>query len=155
MLGVGLARSFYLGSVSRSFNRLSEDFIILEDASQQRRPVSMSVCEHFSILEAFRKVHYRGKSGEALVKAGRFSMILGSREGLPARPSDWSIKGRIQVGSTLVMSIHVRTNGDGLGSSTLPAKHGIKRKQTPDNEDNVLNETLVSGNRVDDYVVAS
>lgn len=102
LLGVGLARYLYLGSVSRSLTGLAGGSIILEDAFQQRRRVSMSVCEHFSILKAFLEVHYQGRPGEPLVKAGQLNMTLGSRWDSAIRSSDWQTKVRIQAGSTLV-----------------------------------------------------
>jgi len=110
LLGVGLARYLFLGGALRSLTGLAEDSIILEDAFQQRRRVSMSVCEHFSILKAFLEVHYQGRPGEPLVKAGQFNMTLGSRRGLAVSSSDWQTKGHIQAGSTLVMSIYLRTD---------------------------------------------
>jgi len=108
LLGVGLARYFYSISISTSLNGLVGDFIVLEDAFQQKRRVPMSTCEHFSILKAFLEVHYQGKPGEPLVRAGHFNMTFGSRRGLAIRSSDWQTKGRIKAGSSVVMSLYIQ-----------------------------------------------
>ena len=110
LFGLGLARYLYLRQISRSLSGLTGDCIILEDAFQQQRRVPMSTCEHFSILKAFLELHYQGRPGEPLVKAGQFNMTWGSRRGLAIRSSDWATKGHIQAGSNVVMSIYVRSD---------------------------------------------
>lgn len=43
------------------------------------------------------------------VNAGQFNLMLGSRQGLALRSSDWSTKGRIKRDSLIIMSVHMRT----------------------------------------------
>lgn len=63
----------------RGLSDLTGDHILFEDASRSQRRIPLSHCHHFKTLEAFLEVHYEGRPGETLVRAGQFSLTYGSR----------------------------------------------------------------------------
>lgn len=66
--------------------------LTLEDAYGRTRPISMDICVDFQLLKRFLEVHYEnigGKAGHALVKAGQFHVMLGSRRGKAIGRDEW------------------------------------------------------------------
>lgn len=111
MLGIGLYR--YLAMCSFSSMPTTQDFLTLEDAYGRSRTITMDVCVDFRILRHFLEAHYRqmsGKAGEALIKAGQFHLLLGSRRGVVIKDEEWSTPGRIKRGSRIVNSVFLSVN---------------------------------------------
>lgn len=107
MLGLTIYQRFCM----RYIAKLPEPHqLTFEDAYGHVRPLSMDVCADFSVLKQFLEVHYKtckSTAGEALIKAGRFHMTLGSRRGNLIGSTDWSISGRIQPGSRIVNCVFI------------------------------------------------
>lgn len=111
LLGFGLYR--YLALTSLTATPTTQYFLTLEDAYGRSRPVAMDVCVDFSVLRQFLQAHYRqtsGTAGEALVKAGQFHLLLGSRRGRLIQAEEWSTPGGIKKGSRIVNSVFVSIN---------------------------------------------
>lgn len=111
MLGIGLYH--YLAMCSFSSMPTTQDLLTLEDAYGRSRTITMDVCVDFRILRHFLEAHYRqmsGKAGEALIKAGQFHLLLGSRRGIVIKAEDWSTPGRIKSGSRIVNSVFLSVN---------------------------------------------
>ncbi|KAK5083219.1 hypothetical protein LTR24_007847 [Lithohypha guttulata] len=72
----------------------TQHYVTLEDAYGHPRTVTMDSCMDFDILRKFLEVHYRqtnGKAGEALIRAGRFHLMLGSRRGRVIDAQEWAV----------------------------------------------------------------
>ncbi|KAK5312276.1 hypothetical protein LTR70_008291 [Exophiala xenobiotica] len=88
----------------------TQHYVTLEDAYGHPRTVTMDSCMDFDILRKFLEVHYRqtnGKAGEALIRAGRFHLMLGSRRGRVIDAQEWAVPGRIRAGSRVINSVYV------------------------------------------------
>lgn len=107
MLGLAISRCLHTRSIARL---PTSHYLTFEDAYGHDRPLSMDACIHFSVLREFLKAHYQKSTsvtGEALVKAGQFHMLLGSRRGNVIHAADWSVSGRIKAGSHVVNSLYI------------------------------------------------
>lgn len=83
--------------------------ITLEDAYGRLRPVSIDICRSFSILSSFLDMHYEETSGTtagALVRAGRFHLMLESRYGMVVDSRHWLMQ-HFRPGSRIVNSVYV------------------------------------------------
>lgn len=108
LLGIVIYRYIAMSTIGRP--PAAQHFLMLEDAYGQPRSLTLDVCIDFGILRKFLEVHYQqtnGKSGEALIRAGRFHLMLGSRRGRVIDAQDWSVPGRIKAGSRIVNSVYL------------------------------------------------
>lgn len=111
LLGFGLYR--YLVMFSLPPTPSTQYFLTLEDAYGRPRPIAMDVCVNFSVLRQFLQAHYQqtnGAAGEALIRAGQFHLMLGSRRGRLIEAEEWSTPGQIKRGSRIVNSVFVSVN---------------------------------------------
>lgn len=107
VIGFGIARYIYFGSVAQSLSDLTGDCFILEDAFCMERRVPLAEVCRFSKLKAFLEFHYEGTTGHAFVTAGRFNLTLGSRHGKTFRCDEWNVASQIQPDSKVVMSVYI------------------------------------------------
>ncbi|KAK5942038.1 hypothetical protein PMZ80_005991 [Knufia obscura] len=110
LTGIGLARYLYTPRATRGMSGLAGDCITFEDAFRKLRPIPMSTCEHFSILQGFLRAHYEGTAGELYVETGHFYLLKGSRRGYVVQESEWSTIGFLKPGSKIVMAVYLRTD---------------------------------------------
>lgn len=83
--------------------------ILLEDACGRPRLVSLDVCLDFSIFKHFLEFHYRETTStvaEALIKAGQFHLMLGSRRGKVLMESNWD-SSVFKPGYRIVNSVYI------------------------------------------------
>jgi len=120
LLGFGVCRYLYFGSLSRTPSQVGGDYFLLEDAFGVETMVSMSLFEDISIMESFLDVHYRGSPGERLVRARRFNFMLNSRRGYVISPSELCRKRSIRSRARIVMAVYLTTTQAKCTECTLP-----------------------------------
>lgn len=111
LLGIGMYRYAAISTIARA--PAAQHHLTLEDAYGHQRTVTMDVCMDFGILRKFLEVHYQQtnrKAGEALIRAGRFHLMLGSRRGRVINAQEWAVPGRIRAGSRIINSVYVMLN---------------------------------------------
>lgn len=112
LLGIGLYRYFSSRRLLQNPSCMSQERITLEDAYGRLRLLSLDICSDFNVLKSFLESHYRdttASTGEALVKAGQFNLILGSRRGNILHPSKWR-NNRLTPGSRIINSVYMKSN---------------------------------------------
>lgn len=112
LLGIGLYRYFSSRRLLQNPSCMGQERITLEDAYGRIRLLSLDICGDFGIFKAFLESHYRettALTGEALVKAGQFNLILVSRRGNILHPSKWRTH-RITPGSRVVNSVYMKSS---------------------------------------------
>lgn len=105
LVGFGIARYLYFGSVARSISDLRGDCFVFEDAFGMEHRIPLFRVDRFDRLRSFLEFQYRDSLVHPLMKVGRYNLTLGFRGGRTLRIEDWDKVPLIRPDDRVVMSI--------------------------------------------------